>query len=468
MKDDIQPKDNNKDKEEQVQGLPEEFKLDKKEDKQDKAKEKKNQLSKKEENKEKKEETTEKEEEDTKKDRAKKTFWRDEDGKDRSPNPHDHRPDLMYLWLIISLIVVGSALVVGYYSITSKNKVESTQKQTESEKEEKTDQEPIASSNNYFYYLSANSDRAKVYKDWIETGTNEEILAFDPPADINNTDVSWDHDHSFAFIDDKGVETYNLNTEKKSILAPNRGVREYDKVQYAKDGKVACSYTKGEKKYLEIYSTSLRKIDKTRQITDFNWTNGGDMSYILVDKDESEYKFMAYNPDKGKFESYFEDYFGSTRYPISYNFYQDDQKVGFLLRDDNGSRSKIILSLGDTKTKKMSKITELLYFDSQVTDSSLKNPTVTWSDREDYLYASINNRIFKTNLTTGKAEELAFDFSGTVELINSSESNLYIRKISQDNEIKTPQSLTIYNLKQEQVVYNSSLNQIVKFIGLSN
>jgi len=374
----------------------------------------------------------------------------------------NRRGDLVFLWFLISLVTIGSVLVTGYYYLIKKQG--QSQPQEAAPETSPTTPEPIAGQSDYFLFLSTNEDRGAIYQDFYGTQEKKTIVSYTPPAEVNDSDADWNQDHLYAFIDTKGVEVYNSKNNTKNLLAPNRGDREYFKVRFAQDGRIITLYRKNEKTILEIYSSALKKI-KSFPATDFNWTAPNLSSYILINKKEDQYQFWLYSQKKKRFLEYFSPYFGTGRYPISYSFSPDKKSVAFLVRDGQGSKEKIILSIGDLARKELSKVSELLYLESGVEDSQLINPTIVWDRKEDFIFASINNRIFKIDLTSDEAEELILGFNGTAQHLSPDRKYLYIRKADQSNTINQPESVVIYDLGDKKVIYSSPLSQVVKFIG---
>jgi hypothetical protein len=376
------------------------------------------------------------------------------------------RGDLVFFWVVVSLLIIGSILIGSYLYLRQRANQPVTEEPTS--KAEEQLEESIVGENNYFLFLSATDERATIYKDYLVAREREAILSFSPPPTMADLDADWDNDHRYAFIDNKGVEIYNSENKSKSVLAPNQGDREYFQVKFSANNEIATLYRKNNLSYLELYSSSLRKIGRERPVTSFNWTKRGESSYVLVDHQKKQYQFQIFNSQDQKYQSYFSDYFGFLRYPIIYQFSPQEDKIAFLLRDNQSNESKVILAIGSVTEKRISKIAELLYLENTVEDSEIARPTLVWDQKEDFIYASLNNRIFKVDLITNEAEELNLGFYGTGQLLSPDRKELYIRKSNDNNssqEINRPESVVVYNLSKKEVVYSSPLSQIVKFIA---
>ena len=373
------------------------------------------------------------------------------------------RGDLVFFWVVISLLIIGSILAGSYLYLKQRANQPVAEEPVPTEEQP---EEAVTGEANYFLFLSATDERAIIYKDYLVAREREVVLSFSPPPTMSDLDADWDNAHRYAFIDNKGVEIYNSEKKSKSILAPNQGDREYYQVRFSPNKEIATLFRKNNRSYLEIYSSSFRKVGTKKLVTGFSWTKEGESSYTLIDHQKKQYQFQIHNSQEGKYQQYFSDYFGSLRYPVAYQFSPQEDKVAFLLRDNQSSKSKVILAIGSLAEKRISKITELLYLESTVEDSEIVRPTLVWDQKEDFIYASLNNRIFKVDLTTNEAEELDLDFYGTAQFLSPDRKELYVRKSNDSNgEINRPESVVIYDLTQKKVVYSSPLSEIVEFIA---
>ncbi len=374
----------------------------------------------------------------------------------------NRRGDLVFFWVMISFLIIGSVLAAGYYYLTKKRQlpvIEAPIEETAEIAEAPTGQ------TDYFLFLSATEDRAAIYKDYLGTQQRETIVSFTPPAEVSDIDGDWDKDHCYGFIDQKGVEIYNADKKSKSILAPNQGDREYFKVKFAKSGNIATLYRKNNQVFLEIYSSSLSQIGSKRRVTDFDWTKKSLGSFILVNRGKDQYQFSLYRQKEERFVQFFTDYFGPTRYPIAFAFSPKEDNVAFLLRDEEGNQPKVVLGIGNIAREQISKVAELLYLEAGVEDSEITNPTLIWDKKEDFIYASLNNRIFKVDITANEAKELSLGFHGTAQFLSPDRTELYIRKADESTTTNQPESAVIYNFSQKKVTFSSPISQIVKFIG---
>jgi len=381
----------------------------------------------------------------------------------------NHRPDLNFFWGLITLVVIGSFIILGYlvfYSdqiITNKNEQETITQKEDSETKERQ----LTYQDNFYYYISGDDEKVEIIKDFQEVKDQQTtIIEFTPPTDIEKISASWDQDHKFAFVSDKGVEVYNQEKDTRSILAPNRGNREYYYVSFSNDEKIACLYSKLDNNYLEIYSSSLKLLNKRIPANQIGWTNSNQLSYLYTNPEDNDYQFKIYNGEKEKYLKYFNNYIGKSRYPITFTNSKTSSQTAFLLRDNSGAKSSIILSIGDQKTNKLTKITELLYLDKELEDENIIRPTVIWDKKEDYLYVSVNNQMFKVNITTAETEELNPGFEGTISAISDDSKYLYIRKDNHESsQIEKPEAIIIYDQGENKIVEQSGLAQINKYLN---
>lgn len=380
----------------------------------------------------------------------------------------NHRPDLTFFWGMVTLVVIGSLIVLGYLTFYSDQIVKTEDNQaTTQESESQTTEKQLNYEDSFYYYISGDDERVKIIKGFDEVENQQTtIVEFAPPADVEKISASWDQDHKFAFVSDKGVEVYNQDQDTRSILAPNRGNREYYYVSFSSDEKIACLYSKLDDHYLEIYSSSLKLLNKKISAKQIGWTNSNQLSYLNINKEDNIYEFKIYNGKKEKYLNYFSSYIGKSRYPITFTNSKTSSKTAFLLRDNSGAKSSIILSIGDQSTNKLVRIAELLYLDKDLDDESIIRPTIVWDKKEDYLYVSVNNQMFKVNITTAETEELDPGFEGTITAISEDSKYLYIRKDNQEgSQIEKPEAIIIYDQGENRIVEQSSLAQINKFLN---
>jgi hypothetical protein len=379
----------------------------------------------------------------------------------------NNRRDLTFLWALIIIVIFGSLAVLAYQVFfTGQSKpAETNSQQVENEENENSQELSILSDELNYYYLAGDEDNVKIYQENIARASSEEILSFNPPPTIKDLDASWDNSHRFAYIDDEGVQIYNADKDTTFLLAPNRGKREYYKVVFANDDKIATLYKINNESYLEIYSSSLRLINKKIPANDFGWTKENLLSYMTVDHDNKNYQFKIYDSDKKDYQDYFKPFFSKQRYPLTFKNSKISDRTAFLLRDKEAKQSKIILSIGEHASNQLTKIGELLYLDNSVEDERILNPTIVWDKKEDHLYISINNQMFKVNLSTNEAEELDLGFSGTIQAISEDNKYLYIKKDESEDNIEKPESAVVYNLSEGKIENSSSLAQYVDFLN---
>ncbi len=379
----------------------------------------------------------------------------------------NHRPDLLVFWVFISLVIIGSLVVLGYYTFyqSSQNTSQINEQETKDDTAQELEEAQIADS--FFYYLAGDDQEIKLIKDYQGPSSQQEIVArFIPPSDLNNLSGSWDGGHKFAFTDNEGVQIYNSNQETKSMLAPSRGEREYYYVEFSDDEKITCLYKQNGNHFLEIYSSALKLLNKKISAQQVDWTSDNRLSYLNVDREEDQYLFMIYSSNKNKYLPYFENYFGKSRYPLKFANSKNSSKTAFLLRDNSGSKSSIVLSIGDSKDDKLVKVAELLYLDRETKDNQIIDPSIVWDSKEDYIYASINNQIFKVEISTGEIEELDLDLDGTVKAISNDSKILYIKKGNgQNDQIEKPKKALLYDQSSDEIVKQSPLAQMVDFLN---
>jgi hypothetical protein len=380
----------------------------------------------------------------------------------------NHRPDLTFFWGLISLVVVGSLVVLGYYVFSNNQQAGEDKNLKQVTKEEPTQSEnQIALKGETYYYLTGNDEQINLVKGHQGVENQQTTITnFIPPADLDKVSASWDGGHKFVFVSSKGVELYNHDKETTSLLAPNRGDREYYYVNFSTDEKIACLYSKLEDSYLEVYSSSLKLLNKKIPADQIGWTDKNQLSYLNIDKEKEVYEFKIYNEKEKEYVSYFDKYIGKSRYPIAFSNSKTSAKTAFLLRDSSGAKSALILSIGDHNTKKLNKISELLYLNSEIEDSSIVRPTIVWDKKEDFLYVSINNQNYKVDTVSGETEELDLDIEGTIEAISQDNKYLYIRKANQENgEFEKPESVIIYDQGTKEISEQSGLAQICKYLN---
>lgn len=380
----------------------------------------------------------------------------------------NRRPDLTFFWLLISLIILSSLIVLAYYSfhLGAQNP---TGKQELASQDEIASQEEVSLADSFYFYQTGNDQEVKIIKSYLGLDGQEEVIVrFIPPANLEYLSASWDGGHKYAFIDNEGVQIYNLNQETKSILAPNRGEREYYHVEFSNDEKIVCLYKIRGNHYLEIYSSSLKLLNEQIRAQQVGWTEDNRLSYLNVNQDNQRYNFNIYSSKEEKYLSYFENYFGKSRYPLTFANSKTGPQTAFILRDNSGSKSSLILSLGNSQDDKLIKVAELLYLDREADDDQIVDPTIVWDKEEKNIYASVNNQIFKVELETGKAEELNLEFNGTVKAIGQDNNLLYIKRGNgQNDQIEKPKTVIVYNQERQEIVSQSSLAQTADFLNYS-